>query len=89
LLNMAYIRLKNLTVGYTVSFKNTGKLGMSNARVYLTAENLLTWDKLKGLPIDPEVETGVSMWGSNYSQGRTGVGTPAFKTVSIGAQLNF
>lgn len=89
LLNMAYIRLKNLTVGYTCPLRYSRALGLSKARVYFTAENLFTWDKLRGLPIDPEVVTGSSMWGSDYSQGRTGVGTPAFKTISMGLQLNF
>jgi TonB-linked SusC/RagA family outer membrane protein len=89
LLNMAYLRLKNITVGYTCPVKWSQKVGISKARVYFTAENLLTWDNLRGLPIDPEAVTGTSMWGSNYSQGRTGVGTPVFKTVSVGFQLNF
>lgn len=89
LLNMAYTRLKNLTIGYTCPSRYSKKLGMSKARLYFSGENLFTWDKLRGLPLDPEVETGVSMWGSNYSQGRTGVATPTFKTVSMGLQLNF
>ena len=65
----------------------TSKIGVDKARLYFTAENLLTWDKLRGLPIDPEVETGNTYFGS--PQDRTGVGTPTFKTVSIGIQLNF
>lgn len=89
LLNMSYVRLKNLSVGYSLPQLVTRKIGLNRVRIYFTGENLLTWDNLRGLPIDPEVETGVSMWGSNYSQGRTGVGTPAFKTVSAGLQINF
>ena len=87
ILNMAYLRLKNLTFGYTIPHTLSGKIGIDKARFYFTAENLLTWDKLRGLPIDPEVETGNTYFGS--PQGRTGVGTPTFKTVSIGVQLNF
>lgn len=89
LLNMAYVRLKNLTIGYSLPQNLMHKLGVSQTRIYFTAENMLNWDKLRGLPLDPEVVTGESMWGSNYSQGRTGVGTPTFKTISAGLQINF
>lgn len=89
ILNMAYLRLKNLTVGYTLPSKLTQKVAISKLRIYFTAENILTWDKLRGLPIDPECVTGYSMWGSNYAQGWTGVGTPVFKTLTAGLQLNF
>ena len=87
ILNMAYLRLKNLTFGYTMPYALTSKIGVDKARLYFTAENLLTWDHLRGLPIDSEVETGNTYFGS--PQDRTGVGTPTFKTVSIGIQLNF
>ena len=89
LLNMAYLRLKNFTVGYTLPSKITKKVGLSRFRVYFTAENFLTWDNLRGLPIDPECITGYSMWGSNYAQGWTGVSTPVFKTMTFGTQINF
>ena len=89
MLNMAYLRLKNATIGYTLPAKLTKKAGIQNLRVYITGENLLTFDKLRGLPIDPECVTGVSMWGSNYAQGRTGLNTPVFKTVSAGVQITF
>ena len=89
ILNMAYLRLKNLTVGYTLPSKLTQKVAISKLRIYFTAENILTWDKLRGLPIDPECVTGYSMWGSNYAQGWTGVGTPVFKTLTAGVQVNF
>lgn len=89
ILNMAYLRLKNVTIGYTLPAKWMRKANISNLRIYFTGENLLTWDKLNGLPIDPECVTGVSMWGSNYAQGRTGLNTPVFKTVSLGIQATF
>lgn len=89
LLNMAYLRLKNVTVGYTLPAKWMKKAHIQNLRIYFTGENLLTFDKLRGLPIDPECVTGVSMWGSNYAQGRTGLNTPVFKTVSVGVQATF
>jgi hypothetical protein len=90
LLNMAYVRLKNLTVGYTLPQHLVKQVQMSSARVYVGLENFITWDHLKGLPLDPETISGYSMWDtSNYNSGRTGLGTPAFKSVSFGLQINF
>lgn len=90
LLNMAYLRLKNLTIGYSISQNILKKAHVNSLRVYAALENFITWDHLKGLPIDPEAINGYSMWNtSNYNLGRTGMGVPAFKSVSIGVQLNF
>lgn len=90
LLNMAYLRCKNITLGYTLPASITKKAYISKARFYVAAENLFTHDNLRGLPIDPEVVSGVSMFNSgNYNSGRTGVGTPAMKNISVGIQLNF
>lgn len=90
LLNMAYIRLKNLTVGYSLPQDLLKKVGVNSLRVYGALENFITWDHLRGLPIDPEYIDGYSMWNSsNYNLSRTGMGTPAFKSISVGIQLNF
>lgn len=90
LLNMAYLRLKNLTVGYTLPQSLMRKAGISSVRVYGALENFITWDHLKGLPIDPEYIDGYSMWNtSNYNSSRTGTSIPAFKSISVGLQVNF
>ncbi|WEK21593.1 MAG: TonB-dependent receptor [Candidatus Pedobacter colombiensis] len=90
LLDMSYLRVKNLTLGYSLPKSLLKKLSISTLRLYTSMENFLTLDHLKGLPIDPEVINGYSMWNSsNYNSGRTGTGTPAFKSVSFGAQLTF
>ena len=58
--------------------------------MYASLENILTWDKLGGLPVDPEEISGYSMFNtSNYNGGRTGVGIPTFKSMSFGVQLTF
>ena len=90
LLNMAYLRLKNITIGYSLPKSLLDKVKLNNLRVYVGAENLMTWDNLGGLPIDPESISGYSMWNTtNYNLGRTGQGVPAFKSYSVGVQLNF
>jgi hypothetical protein len=90
LLNMAYTRLKNVTVGYSLPKSVLDKIHSTSVRVYVGGENLITWDHLGDLPIDPENISGYSMWNtSNYNLGRTGAGIPAFKSFSFGVQLNF
>ena len=90
LLDMAYFRIKNITIGYTLPSELTKKILINKARIYLACENFFTFDKLNGLPIDPEEISGYSMFNSdNYNSGRTGVGTPTMKNMSVGIQLNF
>lgn len=60
-----YIRLKNVEVGYTLPAKLTGKVKISNLRLYLNGLNLITWDKLKVL--DPESDNTT---GQYYPQAR-------------------
>ena len=63
---------------------------MSKARLYVTLENFFTFDHLNGLPLDPEVITGYSYLNtSNYNLGRTGEGTPSFKSYAVGVQITF
>ncbi|MDH6308895.1 TonB-linked SusC/RagA family outer membrane protein [Dysgonomonas sp. PFB1-18] len=97
LLDMSYLRIKNITLGYTFNSQWTRKAFMNKARIYLSIENLFTFDNLHGLPMDPEVVTGNrgnSMFvneaaGQEYNSGRTGQSAPAFKTISCGVQITF
>ena len=93
LLDMSYFRVKNITFGYTLPAALTRKVWVQNARVYLSLENILTFDHLDGTPVDPEAVAGVGSGGllssSNYQLGRAGITTPAFKSFSVGVQLNF
>jgi TonB-linked SusC/RagA family outer membrane protein len=90
LLDMSYLRIKNITFGYTVPAKLLKKILLTNARFYVSLENFFTFDNLRGLPIDPEAQTGYSMFNTaSYNLSRTGTGTPTFKSASVGIQLNF
>ena len=86
---MAYLRVKNINLGYTLPKDILRKAYISNCRVYVSLENFFTFDQLNGLPIDPEAISGYSMFSSNYNLGRTGTGTPVFKSMSFGLQLTF
>jgi len=84
LLNMAYLRLKTLTLGYTLPALLTKKLEISKFRVYVEGMNLFTfWSNQ--LPIDPEISTGASGAGGVYY----GITYPFNKTYSFGVQITF
>jgi hypothetical protein len=54
--NIGYLRLKNLTVGYTVPEKISRKAGIKQLRIYFTGENLFYWcPGLHSKYIDPEM----------------------------------
>jgi len=63
----AYLRLKNVQLGYTIPKDLTNKVKISRCRIYLSASNLLTFTKYTGY--DPEVGSGVDY--GNYPQSRT------------------
>ena len=77
LFNASYVRLKNIRLYYslpTTLLKNTG---ISNARVYLSGQNLYTWSKLpRDLGIDPEISSPTA-------------GYPLLKTYTFGIDLSF
>ena len=72
----AYLRLKNLQIGYTLPASLTEKAGISRCRFYLQGSNLLTLTRYTGY--DPEVGGGVDY--GNYPQART---------VMVGVNMNF
>lgn len=64
--NASYLRLKNLTIGYTLPRELTRKFAIQRLRFYFSGDNLLTFTKFKGL--DPErKDDGVA---SEYPQNR-------------------
>ncbi len=71
-----FLRLKNLTVSYTLPKTFTQKYSISNARVYVAGANLLTFS---GLHIDPELP----------SDGYYNFGMPAMRTVTLGLEVSF
>ncbi|MFT4203951.1 MAG: TonB-dependent receptor [Chitinophagaceae bacterium] len=76
--NAAYIRLKNLQIGYTLPGSILKKLGVDNVRFYLSGENLWTGTKTAKM-FDPETIDGGSD-GSVY---------PLQKSLSGGVSISF
>jgi TonB-linked SusC/RagA family outer membrane protein len=90
MLNMAYLRIKNVTFGYNLPAMIARKIYVKKFRVYTSFENFFTFDHLGTLPLDPEEIEGFSMWSfGSYNLGRSGTGVPTFKSASVGVQLTF
>ncbi|MCI1647701.1 MAG: SusC/RagA family TonB-linked outer membrane protein, partial [Bacteroides sp.] len=87
LLNAAYIRLKNIQLGYTLPQSFTRKFSISKCRIFFSGENLWTGTKLTKL-FDPETIDGGSTDSSQSSWIKgTGNSYPLQKTFSFGLSL--
>lgn len=73
----SYIRLKNITLGYTIPTVITNKWGISNLRVYFSGENLWTGTSLNK-QFDPETLSASS-----------GAAYPLSRTYSFGLSVTF
>ena len=76
----SYLRLKNITLGYTLPRSLTNKIGISRLRFFGRAENLITWTKYWGF--DPEIGSGSTSLGVDY-----GV-YPQARTYTIGFNIS-
>ena len=86
--NIRYLRLKNLTVGYTVPQNLTRKIGVEKARVYFSGENLAYWSPLKKYTkyLDPE-SAFTRDTGDDVAQDH--VSYPWQKTLMFGIDITF
>ncbi len=75
----SYLRLKNVSIGYSVPAKFTNRLMLEQLRIYCSATNFWTYTKYTGS--DPEVST---LDGSTAAQGIDFFTLPQIKTVSVG-----
>ena len=86
----SFLRLNNLTIGYTLPQSLTQKISISKLRIYASGSNLFCWTSYSGL--DPEVD-------GNYESGNSGKGFltpgldwnayPRARTFTFGVNLTF
>lgn len=72
--NGAFLRLKSVELGYTVSQKLLSKWHMANARIYLSGTNLATI-------------SGFKLW--DIEMGGNGLAYPIQKVINMGIQIGF
>jgi TonB-linked SusC/RagA family outer membrane protein len=80
----SYVRLKNLTLGYSLPTTLLEKARIKSIRIYVSAQNLVTWTKYTGF--DPEVSSNDQ---SGINMGVDLGSYPNIKTVLGGLQLSF
>lgn len=102
LMNMAYLRFKTLTFGYTLPANITRKALIQKARVYFSADNLcFLYNGMKDYPLDPEIgsqwtfgntqttSVGSSVDSNGGDYGYFGRRAPINRTFSFGIQVTF
>ena len=77
--NAAYMRIKNIQLGYTLPVGLTSAWGLNRVRFYISAENLYTFTKMNKI-FDPEATGGD--WGPGKIY-------PLQRVLSFGLNLNF
>ena len=86
LVNMAYLRLKNLTVGYTLPQHLTRKATIEKVRIYASFNNLADLvNHTAQYGFDPEVSTGRGTGG--FGNGTYGRVEPLMRSYSFGLQV--
>ena len=75
-----FVRLRNLTIGYSLSGNAIKELGMSSVRLYATGVNLLTFTNYNGY--DPEARRDDTGIGEEFYS------TPPARTIALGVNIN-
>ncbi len=84
----SYVRLKNISLGYSLPSSILEKLSISKARFYVSAQNILTFTEYKGF--DPEVNYNSGGGAaSNRNLGLDYASYPNAKSYTIGLNVSF
>ena len=79
----SFLRLKNVTIGYTFPSQMTKKWKIDKARIYVAAQNLWTWTGYSGYDPEVSVRNSALTPGLDYSS------YPRAYSVSFGVSLGF
>src|SRR5690606_36027143 len=77
--DIAYLKIRNLTVGYTFPSTWMERVKINKFRLFMSGENLHTWTKLDTDYLDPEM----------VMSDNTGRSYPVGRVISFGAQISF
>ena len=83
----SYFRIKTITLGYTLKKDWSERIKLSNLRIYVTAQNLLTFTKYTGY--DPEIGQSNGWNSSPLDFGVDGGAYPQAKMLMGGLSLSF
>lgn len=85
MLNAAYVRIKNITIGYSLPQKILHPLGINKARIYVTAQNLFTFSHNSF--IDPESSEFNNQMGNNGANSARNY--PTLRYFGMGIDVQF
>jgi TonB-linked SusC/RagA family outer membrane protein len=86
--NGAFLRVRNVQLGYTIPEAISRRVGMSRARIYVAAQNLFTFTEYSGY--DPEIGSRVSFGRGNALQTGVDFGRyPVSRMFTGGVNLTF
>ena len=90
-MDASYIRLRNVQVGYNLPKNLISRISVSDARVFLSGENLWTWSPLYKIVSNIDVENAIAPSDQMYTSGNSGDGYnyPMLKSVTIGLNVTF
>jgi TonB-linked SusC/RagA family outer membrane protein len=91
LMNVAYIRLKNLQVGYNFSPKYLTRAGIQKAQIFVNGQNLWFYSPLHKIANNIDPESGIMKSESDVSGGTAGDGLnyPILRSVAVGINITF
>ena len=89
LMDVSYIRLKNLQVGYTLPAKWTDAIKMKKVSVFFSGENLWTWSPMYKYTRDIDVTANIYGTDSVLSSTGDGFNYPTLRSYSFGLNITF
>lgn len=89
LMDVSYIRLKNLQVGYTLPAKWTDAIKMKKVSVFFSGENLWTWSPMYEYTRDIDVTANIYGTDSVLSSTGDGFNYPTLRSYSLGLNITF
>lgn len=84
LLDLSYLRVKNIAIGYVIPPSITKKAHINKLRIFASGENLFEFHNLGDIPIDPEVNVTPAGANDPAAFGRV---YPYRRTISFGLQV--
>ncbi|MFL9831501.1 TonB-dependent receptor [Flavobacterium sp. ST-87] len=83
----SFLRLNNVTLGYTLPTDISQKVAIQNLRIYATITNALLWTKYTGY--DPEVDAGNGRNSTYPTPGMDFGAYPKARTFTLGISIKF
>jgi TonB-linked SusC/RagA family outer membrane protein len=89
--NVAYVRMKNIQIGYNLPARLISRIGARTAKVFFSGENLFTYSPLYKIVKTIDVENAVPSDQDLNPKSKTGDGYnyPLLKSVSLGVNVGF